>query len=95
MGARSVKKGPFVRNSDYKAVQRLLKAGKTSGTVKSHYRDSTIIPVMVGFTFAVHDGRRFVPVYVTEEMVGHKLGEFVQTRTYRGHAADKKAKKGG
>ncbi len=94
MGSRSVKKGPFVRNSDYKAVTRLLKAGKTSGTVKSHYRDSTIIPIMVGFTFAVHDGRRFVPVYITEVMVGHKLGEFAHTRTFRSHSGDKKVKQG-
>ena len=91
MGARSVKKGPFVRKSLYKSVNRLLQEGKTSGTVKTRYRDSTLIPMMVGFVIAVHDGRRYVPVHITEVMVGHKIGEFAPTRTYYGHAGDKRA----
>ena len=93
MGSRSVKKGPFVRYCDDKAVERLLAQGKTGGTFKTRYRDSTIVPKFVGFTIAVYNGIRFVPVYITETMVGHKLGEFAPTRLFRGHAADKKTKK--
>jgi small subunit ribosomal protein S19 len=89
---RSVKKGPFVDNHLFDKVI----AANTSGTkkvIKTWSRRSTIMPEMVGLTFAVHNGRNFVPVFVTENMVGHKLGEFAPTRTFRGHAADRKAKK--
>ena len=93
MGNRSIKKGPFVRHSDDAAVEKLISEGKSSGTIKTYHRDSTILPKFIGFTFLVHDGRRWVPVHVNDNMVGHKLGEFVLTRTFRGHAADKKTKK--
>jgi len=93
VGDRSVKKGPFVRCCDDEAVEKLIKAGKSTGSIKTYYRDSTILPKFIGFTFLVHDGRRWVPVHINDNMVGHKLGEFVLTRTFRGHAADKKTKK--
>ncbi len=89
---RSLKKGPFVDAKLLKRVQRLNETGEKK-VVKTWSRCSTIIPEFVGHTFAVHNGRKFVPVYVTEQMIGHKLGEFAPTRTYRGHGADKKAKK--
>ena len=82
--SRSTKKGPYVLPSLYKKVEAMNEAGKKS-VVKTWSRSSTIFPEFVGHTFAVHDGRKHVPVYVTEDMVGHKLGEFVATRTYRGH----------
>lgn len=85
---RSTYKGPFVDESLLKKVEN---AGNKP--VKTWSRRSMILPEMVGKTIAVHNGREFVPVYVTENMVGHKLGEFAITRTYRGHAADKKSKK--
>ena len=82
--ARSLKKGPFADQSLLKAVDAMNASGKKQA-IKTWSRRSTIFPSFVGHTFAVHDGRKHVPVYVTEDMVGHKLGEFVATRTYRGH----------
>lgn len=89
---RSVKKGPFVQPVLLKRVQEMNKTGEKK-IVKTWSRSSTIFPDFVGHTFAVHDGRKHVPVYVTEDMVGHKLGEFAPTRTYRGHAGSKTANK--
>ena len=89
---RSLKKGPFIDLHLLKKVEYAVGAGNKR-PIKTWSRRSMIIPQMVGLTIAVHNGRQHVPVYVTEEMVGHKLGEFAATRTYRGHAADKKAKK--
>lgn len=89
---RSVKKGPFVQPVLLKRVQEMNKTGEKK-IVKTWSRSSTIFPDFVGHTFAVHDGRKHVPVYVTEDMVGHKLGEFAPTRTYRGHAGSKTTKK--
>jgi len=88
---RSIKKGPFV---DDHLLKKVIKAKETKDrrVIKTWSRRSTIIPEMVGLTFAVHNGRKFIPVFVTENMVGHKLGEFAPTRTYYGHAADKKSK---
>ena len=88
--SRSIKKGPFCDASLMKKVEALNAAGKKE-VIKTWSRRSTIFPQMVGHTIAVHDGRRHVPVYVTEDMVGHKLGEFVPTRKFGGHAEDKKA----
>ncbi len=85
---RSIKKGPFVDSHLIKKVDR-LNAGGQKVIIKTWSRRSTIVPEMIGHTFAVHDGRKHTPVYVTENMVGHKLGEFAPTRTYRGHAGDK------
>ncbi|HHX55657.1 MAG TPA: 30S ribosomal protein S19 [Clostridiales bacterium] len=82
--ARSLKKGPFADESLLKKIDTLNKSGDKT-VVKTWSRRSTIFPKMVGHTIAVHDGKRHVPVYVTEDMVGHKLGEFVLTRTFRGH----------
>ena len=90
--ARSLKKGPFADESLLKKVDAMNAAGDKS-VIKTWSRRSTIFPSFVGHTFAVHDGRRHVPVYVTEDMVGHKLGEFVATRTYRGHGKDEKKSK--
>ncbi len=90
--ARSVWKGPFVDGFLIKKVQKLIESG-SSQIVQTWSRRSTIIPMFVGFTFAVHNGNKFIPVSVTEEMVGRKLGEFSPTRTYHGHGADKKAKR--
>ena len=87
--SRSIKKGPFVAPELYKRVEELNKAGDKK-VLKTWSRASTIYPSFVGHTIAVHDGRRHVPVYVTEDMVGHKLGEFVATRNYRGHGKDEK-----
>lgn len=81
---RSVKKGPFVDNFLLKKVEELNEANKKQ-VIKTWSRRSTIIPEFIGHTFAVHNGRKFVPVYVSENMIGHKLGEFSPTRTYRGH----------
>lgn len=88
---RSLKKGPFVEEKLAKKVDEMIKTGKKK-VLKTWGRRSTIPPEFVGFTFAVHNGNKFIPVYVTENMVGHKLGEFAPTRTYRGHGADKKRK---
>ena len=87
--ARSLKKGPFIDEHLAKKVAAVVASGEKS-VIKTWSRRSTIFPNMVGLTIAVHDGRRHVPVYVTEDMVGHKLGEFVATRTYRGHRGDEK-----
>ena len=89
--SRSIKKGPFVAPELYKRVEELNKAGEKK-VLKTWSRASTIFPSFVGHTIAVHDGRKHVPVYITEDMVGHKLGEFAPTRTFTGHTADKKAK---
>ncbi len=85
---RSVKKGPFVDERLLKRIIEMNESGEKR-VLKSWSRASTIFPEMVGHTIAVHDGRKHVPVYMTEDMVGHKLGEFVPTRTYRGHAGAK------
>ena len=90
--ARSLKKGPFADESLLKKINAMNESGDKA-VVKTWSRRSTIFPQMVSHTIAVHDGRKFVPVYVTEDMVGHKLGEFAPTRTFRGHAGDKAAKK--
>lgn len=93
--ARSVKKGPFIDDHLLKKVE-VSKANNDKKVIKTWSRRSTIIPDMVGLTFAVHNGRKFIPVYVTENMVGHKLGEFALTRTFHGHTpADKKAEGAG
>ena len=91
--SRSVKKGPFVEESLMKKVLAMNEAGEKK-VVKTWSRASTIFPQFVGHTFAVHDGRKHVPVYVTEDMVGHKLGEFAPTRTYKGHAGSKTSNNG-
>ena len=88
--SRSIKKGPFVAPELYKRVEELNKAGEKK-VLKTWSRASTIFPSFVGHTTAVHDGRKHVPVYITEDMVGHKLGEFVPTRTFRGHSGNKTA----
>jgi len=90
--ARSVKKGPFVDDHLQKKVDSANKANDRK-MIRTWSRRSTITPDFVGHTFAVHNGRKFVTVFVTENMVGHKLGEFAPTRTFHGHAADKKAKR--
>ena len=88
--SRSIKKGPFVAPELYKRVEELNKAGEKK-VLKTWSRASTIFPSFVGHTIAVHDGRKHVPVYITEDMVGHKLGEFVPTRTFRGLSGSKTA----
>ena len=88
---RSVKKGPFVQPVLLKRVQEMNKSGEKR-ILKTWSRASTIFPDFVGHTIAVHDGRKHVPVYVTEDMVGHKLGEFAPTRTFRGHQGSKSTK---
>jgi small subunit ribosomal protein S19 len=87
--ARSIKKGPFVDGHLTKKVEAANTGGKKS-VIKTWSRRSTILPDFVGHTFAVHNGKKFVPVFVTENMVGHKLGEFAPTRTFHGHSAEKK-----
>ena len=87
--ARSLKKGPFADQSLLKAVDAMNASGKKQA-IKTWSRRSTIFPSFVGLTIAVYDGRKHVPVYVTEDMVGHKLGEFAPTRTFRGHKAEDK-----
>ena len=92
--ARSIKKGPFCDDHLMKKVQA-AKDQKDKKVIKTWSRRSTVFPDMVGLTFAVHNGRKFIPIYVTENMVGHKLGEFAPTRTFHGHTpADKKAAEG-
>ncbi len=88
---RSLKKGPYI---DPKLLDKVMKAQQSSSkqVIKTWSRRSTIIPEMVGFTLAVHNGRKFIPVFVSEDMVGHKLGEFSPTRTFFGHAGDRKSK---
>ncbi len=89
---RSLKKGPFVADHLLKKVEALNVKGDKQ-VIKTWSRASTILPQMIGHTIAVHNGRQHVPVYVTEQMVGHKLGEFAPTRTFKGHGGDKKAKR--
>jgi len=92
--ARSLKKGPFV---DVSLMNKVLAAAEDSNkankVIKTWSRRSTIVPEFIGLTFAVHNGKKFIPVYVTDNMIGHKLGEFALTRTFSGHGADKKGKK--
>jgi len=88
---RSLKKGPFVDGKLIKSLQE-AQSTRSSRVIKTWSRRSTIIPEMVGLTLAVHNGRKFVPVFISENMVGHKLGEFSPTRTFYGHAGDKKSK---
>ena len=90
--SRSIKKGPYVEERLMKRIEKMNETGDKK-VVKTWSRSSTIFPEMVSHTIAVHDGRKHVPVYVTEDMVGHKLGEFVATRTYRGHGKDEKKSK--
>ena len=91
--ARSVWKGPFVDGYLLKKADRARGSGSNQA-IKTWSRRSTVLPQFVGLTFAVHNGQKFLPVLVTENMVGHKFGEFAATRTYHGHAADKKARRG-
>ena len=83
--SRSTKKGPFIATDLLKKVESLSRTGKKT-VIKTYSRASTILPSMVGITIGVHDGRRHVPIYITEQMVGHRLGEFALTRTFRGHS---------
>ncbi|MCX7769979.1 MAG: 30S ribosomal protein S19 [Proteobacteria bacterium] len=91
---RSSKKGPFVDDHLMKKVKTAIDTGDKK-VIKTWSRRSTILPEFVGLTFAVHNGKKFIPVFVTENMVGHKLGEFAPTRTFHGHAGDKKSKVSG
>jgi small subunit ribosomal protein S19 len=91
--ARSIKKGPFVDDHLYVKVDKLNEEKKKQ-VIKTWSRRSMVLPEFIGHTFAVHNGRKFVPVFITENMVGHKLGEFSPTRTYRGHKEKKKKEKG-
>ena len=91
--SRSIKKGPYVQEVLLKRVVAMNEAGEKK-VLKTWSRSSTIFPDFVGHTFAVHDGRKHVPVYVTEDMVGHKIGEFAPTRTYKGHAGSKTSNNG-
>lgn len=90
--SRSVWKGPFVEKNILKKVEEARASGKNT-VIKTWSRRSTILPNMIGLTFGVHNGKKFIPVLVTDQMIGHKLGEFSPTRTYYGHGADKKTKK--
>jgi len=90
--SRSVWKGPFVDGHLLKKVQNVIESRKNR-VIKTWSRRSTILPIFVGYTFSVHNGNKFIPVIVSEEMVGRKLGEFAPTRTYYGHGADRKAKR--
>jgi small subunit ribosomal protein S19 len=92
--SRSLKKGPFIEPKLLKKIEA-MNSRNEKRVIKTWSRASTVFPQMVGHTIAVHDGRRHVPIYVTENMVGHKLGEFAPTRTFRGHLAEKKVKAGG
>ncbi len=89
--SRSIKKGPFVHAGLMKQIEAMNDKGEKK-VVKTWSRSSTIFPEMIGHTIAVHDGRKHIPVYVSEDMVGHKLGEFAFTRTYKGHVTEKKSK---
>lgn len=91
--ARSLKKGPFIEEPLRRKVERAQASGNRQ-VIRTWSRRSTIIPEMVGLTLAVHNGRKFVPTFVTENMVGHKLGEFAPTRTFRGHSGDRKKVEG-
>ncbi|ABG52163.1 MAG: 30S ribosomal protein S19 [Trichodesmium sp. St16_bin4-tuft] len=90
--SRSLKKGPFIADHLLKKIEA-LNAKNEKQVIKTWSRSSTIIPDMVGHTIAVHNGRQHVPVFISDQMVGHKLGEFAPTRTYRGHGSDKKSKR--
>jgi len=87
---RSLKKGPFVDEKLMKKVVKMMESGEKK-IIKTWSRRSTIIPDFIGLTFAVHNGKKFIPVYVTENMIGHKLGEFSPTRTFKGHSGSEKA----
>jgi len=89
--ARSIKKGPYVEESLWKKVEQANEAG-SKNVIKTWSRRSTVTPEMIGHTFAVHNGKKFIPVFVTENMVGHKLGEFSPTRVFHGHSGDRKTK---
>ncbi len=89
--SRSIKKGPYVEDSLWKKVEKMNEVNDRR-VVKTWSRRSTVVPEMIGHTFAVHNGRKFIPVFVTEEMVGHKLGEFSPTRTFHSHAGDRKSR---
>jgi small subunit ribosomal protein S19 len=89
--ARSIKKGPYINEKLLKKV-RLAEAARSRVVIKTWSRRSMIVPDLVGHTFAVHNGKKFIPVYVTEDMVGHKLGEFSPTRTFYSHAGDRKTR---
>ncbi|MFB0917872.1 MAG: 30S ribosomal protein S19 [Clostridiaceae bacterium] len=89
--SRSIKKGPFVHLGLMKQIENMNEKGEKK-VIKTWSRSSTIFPEMIGHTIAVHDGRKHIPVYISEDMVGHKLGEFAFTRTYRGHVSEKKSK---
>lgn len=89
---RSIKKGPFIDHFLLNKIEKSIEINNKK-IIKTWSRRSTIFPIMIGFTIAVHNGRRHIPIFISEEMVGHKLGEFVPTRFYRGHIADKKIKK--
>lgn len=90
--ARSIKKGPFVDGHLLKRVAHARSSSSGAPVIKTWSRRSTIIPDFIGLTFAVHNGKKFIPVYVTENMIGHKFGEFAPTRTFFGHAADRKTR---
>ena len=88
--SRSLKKGPFVEEKLMKKIKAMMESGEKK-LIKTWSRRSTIMPEFIGFTFAVHNGKKFIPVYVTENMVGHKLGEFSPTRTFRSHSGSEKS----
>ena len=92
--SRSLKKGPFVDPKLLRRIEEMNQPGVPKRVVRTWSRASTVFPQMVGHTIAVHDGRRHVPIYISENMVGHKLGEFAQTRTCRGHAGDRSVRRG-
>ena len=89
--ARSIKKGPYIEEKLLAKVRKMEVEG-SKNVIKTWSRRSTITPELIGFTFAVHNGKKFIPVYVTENMVGHKLGEFAPTRTFHSHSGDRKTK---
>jgi len=89
--ARSIKKGPFVEESLLRKVRRVQSSGDKS-VIKTWSRRSTVTPELIGLTFAVHNGKKFIPVFITENMVGHKMGEFAPTRTFYSHSGDRKSK---
>ncbi len=89
--ARSIKKGPYIEESLLRKVRRVQESGD-KGVIKTWSRRSTITPELIGLTFAVHNGKKFVPIFVKENMVGHKLGEFAPTRTFFSHSGDRKSK---
>jgi len=91
--ARSIKKGPYVDFSLLRKVDAVKAEGKINKVIKTWSRRSTILPEFIGCTFVVHNGKKFIPLFVTDNMVGHKLGEFSMTRTYYGHGSDKKSRK--